>query len=176
MASKTKKCLFRPGLSLIEIVVTIVILVIIVIGTSGYRYHTALNARKADVGITATRIASLLLNSWKGLSGTSGYSFYNLDGSGGHDSMYTNFSEGLEIYTNSPGPDVGTGFNELDTTSDTFYRIVINNVNYYTTLSYKDEIDKPRLLNVCVGWMNDYQAWDDFGPNQMIVLSTYASN
>ncbi len=64
------------------------------LGVSGFRYYTAMDARKADVQITAARLASLLLSGWKGVGGYSGYSKYDLIGGvdlldpNGYDSDY----------------------------------------------------------------------------------------
>lgn len=58
------------GFSLIEVMVAILILSIAVIGTSGYRYYTALDARKADMQATAARVALMLCESWGGLKVT----------------------------------------------------------------------------------------------------------
>jgi len=156
-------------------------------GTSGYRYQAASNARKADVQITAARLASLLLNSWKGLGGYSGYSVYELLDPGDYDPGDPNdydpgdmddieLNPTLEITADAPGPDIPDGFNALDSIANPNYKIVVNGVNYYVAMSYKDEDDTPRLLNLCVGWMADYQAWDDSKPYRSVVLSTYAND
>jgi len=82
---------------------------------------------------------------------------------------------GLIIYDNAPGPAVPDGFNALDLFVNPNYRIVVNNVNYYATLSYKDEVSEPRILNVCVAWMNDYQTWTGQSYNS-VQFTTYAND
>ena len=69
-----KRLKSAAGITLIEVMVTIVVISIAVVGAAGYRYHSALNARRANVQITAARIALLMLESWKGQGGYSGYS------------------------------------------------------------------------------------------------------
>ncbi len=115
----------RAGLTLIEIMVTISVIVIVVMGVAAYRYHSALNVRRADIQITAARLALFLLDNWKGQGGNSNY-----------DPYQATLGPGLTIYNNAPGPAVPSGFTALDATPN--YRIAANGVSYYTTLSYKD--------------------------------------
>ncbi len=196
-----KRAKFATAVTLIEIMVAILILSIAVLGASGFRYYTAMDARKADVQITAARLASLILYGWKGSGGYSGYSKYDLIG--GVDPLDPNdydidydydtydpadydydtddpnsieFCPGLTIYDDAPGPTVPDGFSALDSSVvNPNYRIVVNNVNYYATLSYKDNVGEPRILNVCVAWMNDYQTWTE-QPYQSVKLTTYAND
>lgn len=190
------------GLTLVEVMVAIVVIMIAVIGAMGYQYHSALDARKADVQITAARLGSMLLYDWKGSGGYSGYSNYDVndltdfgDDPCDYDPDYdydiynpedydydiydTNdvvLAPVLEVYYNCPGPAIPDGFSALDAESNPNYRIVANGVNYYATLSYKDEVGEPRVLNVCVAWMNDYQTWSDSEPYQSVNLTTYAND
>jgi len=193
-----KQAKFAPAATLIEIITAILILSIAALSTSGFRYYSALNTRKADVQLTAARVASLILSTWKGSGGYSGYSKYDLIG--GVDALdpndydieydyvdyYSNDYDtdetdpvvlipGLIIYDNAPGPAVPDGFNALDLFVNPNYRIVVNNVNYYATLSYKDEVSEPRILNVCVAWMNDYQTWTGQSYNS-VQFTTYAND
>ncbi len=196
----TKRAKLSPAATLIEIIIAILILSITILTASGFRYNAAMDARKADVQITAARLASLLLSGWKGSGGYSGYSKYDLIGGvdpldpNGYDIDYDydsydpndydydtddpnsiEFCPGLTIYDNAPGPAVPDGFNALDSGTNPNNRIVVNNVNYYATLSYKDEEGEPRILNVCVAWMNDYKTWTE-QPYQSVKLTTYAND
>ncbi len=78
MIMTIKQAKFATAVTLIEVMVAIVILSVTVLGTSGFRYYAAMDARKADVQITAARLASHLLNGWKGVGGYSAYSIYEL--------------------------------------------------------------------------------------------------
>jgi type II secretory pathway pseudopilin PulG len=160
MRAKSKK--YR-AMTLIEIMVVMIIAMILVVGVSGYRYHAALNARKADVRITAARLAACLLNSWKAAGGYS-------------DVDPVSFGSGLTVSSNAPGPPIPLGFSALDAKVYPNYTIRTNRVHYYATLSYKDVAGQPRTLNVCVAWMNDYLLWDNAGPYQSLSLTTYASD
>ena len=181
-----KRAKFATAATLIEIMVAILILSIAVLGASGFRYYAAMDARKADVQITAARLASHLLNSWKGVGGYSGYSIYELLDPGDYDSSDPNdynpndtdpmeLGPRLEVYFNATGPAVPAGFSAMDSDVNPNYRIVVNHVNYYATLSYKDQVGEPRVLNVCVAWMNDYQMWTE-QPYRSVRLTTYADD
>ena len=190
------------GFTFIEIMGAILVLTVAVLGAAAYRYFATLDARKADVQITAARFASMLLDSWRGRGGYSGYSKYDLiEGSDAidpndydpdydydiynpddydydiiNDANSVEFCPGLTIYDDAPGPAVPAGFSELDSASNPNYRIVVDGVNYYATLSYKDEVGKPRVLNVCIAWMDDYQTWSDSEPYRSVSLTTYADD
>lgn len=186
MIMTIKRAKFATAVTLIEVMVAILILSIAVLGASGFRYYAAMDVRKADVQITAARLASLLLYGWKGNGGYSGYSFYELNNPGDYDPSDPNdynpndtdpveFGPGFEVNFNTTGPAVPAGFSALDSNANPNYRIVVNRVNYYATLSYKDPVGEPRVLNVCVAWMNDYQVWTE-QPYSSVRLTTYADD
>jgi len=68
MVTQTNKIWFRRGMTLVETLVAITILLIALIGTSTFRYNAALDGRKADAQTTAARIALMFCESWKGIS------------------------------------------------------------------------------------------------------------
>ncbi len=196
-----KRAKFPTAVTLIEVMVAILIMSVAVLGASGFRYYAAMDARKADVQVTAARLASLILSGWKGGGGYSGYSKYDLITGvdpldpNGYDPDYDydtynpadydydtddpnalEFCAGVTISDDAPGPVVPNGFNALDSGTNPNYRIVVNRVNYYATLSYKDPVGEPRVLNVRVAWMNDYQTWADSKPYQSVRLTTYADD
>lgn len=190
-----------PGITLTEVVVTIVIITVVATGGMSYRYHSAANARKADVQITAARLGWLMLDSWKGQGGYSGFSDYDIiegpdpwdpndydpeydyDNYNPDDYIYKTgditelvFGPGLTFYESAPGPDVPSGFIPLDSMCNPNFRIVANGVNYYITLSYKDEVGEPRVLHACVAWTDDYLTWSSSGAYQSVNLTTYAND
>ena len=67
---KTRSVKNRSGLTLIELMIAITVIVVGVLGAMMYRYHSALDARRADVKIGAARVGLLLLGDWKGTRGT----------------------------------------------------------------------------------------------------------
>jgi hypothetical protein len=199
MIMTTKRGKFAAAVSLVEVMIALAILLVMVLTASRFRYYAVADVRKADVQITAARLASLFLYGWKGRGGYSGYGKYNLVG--GDDPLDPNdydieydyatydpddyeydieepnsvtFS-GLTIYDNAPGPAVPDGFAALDSGTSPNFHIVANNANYYATLSYRDQEGKPRLLDVCVAWMDDYQTWAG-EPYRSVRLTTYAND
>jgi len=137
---KRKKRRHAKGFGLIEVMATILILVVAVTGSMAYQYHAVLNARKADLYATASRISNLMLETWKG--------------SGSLDSFspVTIFSSEMGISSSgSTGPDA--------VLTDTLgkYMVNENNANYYLTLSYADGASEARFLNVAIAWkQSDY--------------------
>jgi len=63
----------RLGVTLIEIMVGLTVIVIGVLGSMMYTYQSALNARNADVQVGAGRVALLILEGWKGAAGSETY-------------------------------------------------------------------------------------------------------
>jgi hypothetical protein len=118
--------------------VAVVILLIALIGTSSFRYHAALDARKADAQTAAARIAPMLCESWRGINGGLTYDAATYSG--------TN----LAITQSLDGPAKPADFTLLGS-----YVVVLDDVdgvNYYTTLSWKDVQPGLRALNVIVAW------------------------
>jgi type II secretory pathway pseudopilin PulG len=139
----------NSGLTLIEIMISIVVVIIAVIGAMGYRYYCALDARKADVQTTAARLGSMLLENWKAAGGYS-----RLDPLNGYDPEDLAFDPEV-IISDSGGIGPGGFDDEFGN-----YLIEVNRVGYYATLSYQDTAGQPRVLSVCVAWMPRDQAWD----------------
>ena len=137
MTVKRPRC--AAGMTLVEVMGAILILAVAVIGASAYRYHAALDARKADERATATRIALLLCENWRGVSGAvSGDEAFDAD---------DYFSHGLSVDSSGQGPEVPEDFTALAT-----YTVELNGITYYTTLSWKDVATGLRALNVVVAW------------------------
>ncbi len=63
----------RCGLTLIEIMVALTVIIVGVLGAMMYRYSSALGARKADVQVGAGRVGLLILEGWKGAGGRANY-------------------------------------------------------------------------------------------------------
>ena len=140
MHFKTRTTKYAKGFGLIEVMVTILLLVIAVTGSMAYQYHAVLNARKADLYATASRISNLMLETWKGAGSLDSFS------------PETVFNADMGISsTGSTGP--------AAILPDTLgkYMINENNANYYVTLSYEDNAATARFLNVAIAWkQRDY--------------------
>jgi len=126
------------GFSLIEVMVAILILSVAVIGTSGYRYYTALDARKADMQATAARVALMLCESWRGVKGDENYDPTSHFGS---ELQITTIADSDIIYV------APNGFTALG-----YYQILLNNFPCHMTMSWQDVSSGLRALNVIVAW------------------------
>ncbi|MHC4624696.1 MAG: type IV pilus modification PilV family protein [Planctomycetota bacterium] len=136
MANKRRK--YRAALTFIEIMIATVILLVAVLGTSAFRYSTALNARMADLQATASRIGLLLCESWRGSSDPNTF-----------DPTVLSDDSGFVIEASGHSVDSGlpAGFTALGT-----YRVAAEGVDYYVVLSWKDLFTDLRALNVTVIW------------------------
>jgi len=129
------------AVTLIEVMAAIVIVAIAVLGASGYRYYSTLDARRADFQNAAARIALLLCENWRGR----GYDCTTYDPTVHLD------SENLTV-RDSPGgvgPDYASGFTGLGR-----YEITMDGVDYWAALSWDDDAATVglRVLNVVVAW------------------------
>jgi hypothetical protein len=137
--------------------IAITILVAALIGTSNFRYYSALDSQKAEAKIAASRIGLLLCESWRGLGGTETYD------------PVAYLSSDLTITTSS-GPDEPGDFTLLGN-----YTVTVNNANFYITLSWKDVSTGLRALNIIVAWAQQQQGQSSFNDaDKTFKLTTYA--
>jgi len=125
------------AVTLIEVMAAIVIVAIAVLGASGYRYYSTLDARRADFQNAAARIALLLCENWRGR----GY-----DHTTDYDPVTHLTSAGLTVANSGVGPGYGLT-NHLGQ-----YEITADDVHYWAALSYDAGADGLRTLNVVVAW------------------------
>lgn len=134
----------QRGSTLISSLIAVAIILIAIIGTSNFRYYTALDSRRATAQTEAARIALLLCESWRGVQGD-----LNFD-------PITNLGSDLTLSIEE-GPECPEDFTSLgsylimldknDDQDDSEYHI-----SYYTTLSWNDIQPGLRALNVTVAW------------------------
>ena len=124
----------RNGFSLLDVIIASTVLLIAIAGTSAYRYHSALDQRKAAMQITAARAAQMLCESWRGVQGAATY----------NPTAYT--WADMTISTGT-GPTVPSGFTSLNS-----YALSSNNFNYNATLSWQNVSSGLRALNVQIAW------------------------
>ena len=154
----------NAGVSLIEVMVAITVLAVAALGASGYRYYSHLNARNADMQITAARIALLLCESWHGVNGDETYD------------PVAHLGSGLTI-TTVQRPDDLVSVEPEDFTLLGSYLLELDDKNYYAALYYKDVDTSLRALNVVVGWLKQHKTevtLDDEGQLKLFELTTYA--
>lgn len=159
MSQKTKKAWYRSGISLTETMNAVAILSITLIGVSGYRYCSSLDARKADAYIASARIGYLLSESWRGMQGYEAYD------------PVARLGAGMTI-TASEGPDAPGGYTVLGS-----YKIVLNDITFYATLSWRDINSSLRTLNTILVWaQRTHEQTDINDADKSFELTTYVLN
>ncbi|MHC4645454.1 MAG: type IV pilus modification PilV family protein [Planctomycetota bacterium] len=159
MATKNFKRL--KGVTLIEVMEAILILSIAVIGASGYRYYSTLDARRADMQSAAARTAMLLCESWRGDGGDTSYN------------PVTHLGSELSITTISDSKSLTSA----DFTVLGVYDVVMDNTHYYAALSWKDVSADLRALNVAVAWaQRDRGTIGMADADKVFRLTTYTLN
>lgn len=141
---KSKPCKFKKGLTLIEVMITLLIALIIITAVMGYMYASAINARAADVRITAARIGQLLLETWKitgHVDGSGKWSWNAID----FDPKDTDFNSALPSSFSDASVNLGGEGTELGD-----YVITIDSVQYFVTLLYNT--GQPSMLSARVAW------------------------
>ena len=129
-----KKFRFQSGASLIEVMISIVVLSIGVIAASSYRYHSTLDINRADTQAVAGGIGWTLCESWRGVRGDPSYN------------PVTCLTPALTIAADD-GPATPTGFTLLGK-----YQVTSNSVNYFVNMSWKDLSISLRIVNIAVAW------------------------
>ncbi len=134
-------------MSLVGTMIAITILLIAIIGTSTFRYAAALDGRRASAHTTASRVALVLGESWRGLKGDVTLDPTEL----GSSEMTVSASS----WNGHEKPD--------DFTLLGNYKVVLDpdSANYYATMSWKDVQPGLRALNVSVAWAQRSPGADD---------------
>lgn len=170
----------RTGLTMIEIMVTIAVLLIVVVGTSAFRYHAVLGARQAEARTTAARIAQMICESWRGANDPNTFNPVTvLDPA---MSLGNQYSDIVAISVSDNGPSVANGFTLLG-----YYKIVLDDndseqgdeASYWTTLAWQDVVAGLRALNIVVGWDARNPMLDSYssgGSSRTFKLTTYIAN
>lgn len=144
---------YKKGFSLIDALVAAVILIVGVLGTMMYRYHSTLDIRKANEQFQATTLAVTLSETWRGLGGSETFD------------PIVHFHSHLDITSDS---DVEK---PEDFTLLGGYQITVDNKAYTATLSYKDTISSLRTLNISIEWpLGNSEIEKEFE------VTTYAAN
>jgi Tfp pilus assembly protein PilE len=71
--NRHRKTHVRPGVTLIEVVVSILVVMVLSTGALSYQYYSTRDVAHSEAQAAASRIAILLLESWKGLDGDTDY-------------------------------------------------------------------------------------------------------
>ena len=145
------------GFSLTDTLVASVVLVIAILGNSGYRYQSLLSAQRADRWKTAATTAQFLFQSWAGMQGIGTFNPVSALGSS------------ITIAADA-GPSADAGF-----TSRGSYHIDLNGDRYFATLAWKDVESGLRALNVKVAWAQSKRGSTTFADaDKSFALTAYA--
>jgi type II secretory pathway pseudopilin PulG len=124
----------HKGFTLIDVIISVVILIVAISGTIQFRYHAAIQTRKANMRTAGAELALMLVETWRGVDGDE--TFDSID----------HFSPALTI-TSSTGPAMPAAYDLLGS-----YAIQWSDYDYTATLSSRDIGGGLRALNVIVAW------------------------
>lgn len=151
---------FNKALTLIEVLVSLLVILIVVIGVMSYMYACAENARRADVRVSATRLGLLVMEGWK--ADSADITLF--------DPAQLACSE-IAVDTSNTIMPVG-GLSEFQASP----KITVNGVSYFVKLTY--DLEQPQKMEVLVAWNpNNYSqsTGAGLGDNpETIVLHGYA--
>jgi len=141
----------NSGFTLIEVMVSMVVIMIIVIGAVSYMYACMWNARRADVRITATRVGQLLMETWK----LTGHYYFDEFGIQQWSWNVTDFDPtdtdfNLSLPYNFAVSAVTFDEEPIGVPFEDDYQAEIDGKIYFVTLSYRD--DNPYMLTARVAW------------------------
>jgi len=145
----------RRGLTLIEVMIALTLLLLATLGTVAFRYYVSLNTQKAQKQATAARLALLVGESWKGQKGSNTFD------------AVTNFDALLAIETSGTGPAAPGGHTHLET-----YKITSEGIHYYLTLSWQQISTDLIEMNIQVAWGHRTHGPLDFSTDDRIYSLT----
>lgn len=133
----------KSGVTLVELMVAMVVIIIAVLGATMYRYGSVTDARKADIQMCAGRVALLVMEEWKVAAGS--YTFDLAD----DISLNSVFANGSDDIT-------------ISAKIDDYWRVSLTggkDSHYYVKIGWEDDIDDDgsdddgiRRLDVQVAW------------------------
>jgi type II secretory pathway pseudopilin PulG len=155
------------GMSLIEVMVSVLLVTVIILGALMVRYYAVKHGVRADAYETAARVGQLLLEGWRST---------DLDVYDPND----RFPDQLLFVEAADGPDVAAdGFTTYVTpTGISHYDITLDHRHYYATLGYKPAVvtvgaEVPPMIHVAVAFENDYGTWDTSDAANYVKLTSY---
>ena len=140
----------NKGFTLVEIVVSMVILAVMALGSLTYEYHARVHKQIADAELTATQVAQLLLEDWKSTGGSTAYDPTSL----------------------------GLGFT-ADATNESLYYIEADGLGLFIDLVHQnvgyDSVTETTLrhISVAMAWRRDRQSGAPSASDPRYTLSTY---
>lgn len=147
------------GSSLIEVMLAAAVVSIAVIGGISYRYYSSLDGRRANIHATTARVALLLCESWRGTNASLTYDPIN------------HLDLDLLTITADDGPAAPEDFTTLSS-----HKLIVSDITYYATLSFRDVDTGLRALNVRVAWQRRDQSDKDLSDmDGVFELNSYVS-
>jgi len=126
--TKYLKC---RGLSIVEVMIAMAIVIIVALGTLSFQYHGVKHSRSSEAQIAAARLGQLILEDWKSTGGASDYNPIDL-GLGfvvptspetgtykivlDYQTFYLQLSQELVGIANNPDPVAGITLQQLSVT------------------------------------------------------------
>lgn len=154
----------RPGFTLVECMVATLVLMITFSGILGFRYHSVLDAQRAEDQLLAARVAFAISEAWRGHRGATdfdpaqqGFDNHfqiqpvNADGDTGFSDSKTIKLSGTML---AMAPSSPSGSELLGS-----YQIRIEGRQFQADLSYKNagHVPNTRILNVNLSWQDQRQ-------------------
>ncbi len=156
------------GVTLIETMVAVAIMLVAVTGATFYQYYTVLDARKADLRMEAARLGLTLLEGWKGAGCATSFD-PQTDFANGQSSE---FAAALGAWIPGAG-DPPLGMNKVCGK----YAVTTENNTYFMILSYNEQSlpdNTPMAMNVLVMWdSRGYGGSDIANAGSSLGLTTY---
>jgi prepilin-type N-terminal cleavage/methylation domain-containing protein len=147
----------RDGFSLVEVMISILIIVIVALGTMSFQYHGVKHSRSSEAQIAATRLGQLILEDWKSTGGAAGYNPTTL---------------GLGFVTPTT-PETGSYKITLD--YQTFYLTFAQQLVTVSSGSNPDTVAGVALyqLRVTVNWRKDFGTGATSGSDPTLTFTTF---
>lgn len=150
------------GFTLIEIVISILIIMVLATGAMGYQYYSVRDVNLSEVQATAVRMSMLLLEAWKGEQGDETFD------------PVSAFETQITISSSMTGPAVPTDKGGASLTLLGYYEIEVQGTYYYAALSWKAASSlEPKVLNVTTTWRRDYGEGELQGNELSVQYSTF---
>ncbi|MCE5185506.1 MAG: hypothetical protein LLF76_05215 [Planctomycetaceae bacterium] len=148
--------------TLVEVVISILIIMVLVNGVLGYQYFSTHDVRLSEVQASGARLGLLLLESWKAGGGPAGFD------------PVAQFGDKMKIEAIAGGPAVPDGEDAFIKQGS--YGVRMANTYYFVTLSQAEANEQePQALSVIVAWKKDYSAGDLTGEEANIPFSAFVS-
>jgi hypothetical protein len=160
--AKDRRFGLRSAFTLIEVMLSILIIMVLATGAMGYQYFAVRDVKHSEVQAGAARLGLLVLEKWKGAEGDAAFD------------PVSEFNAQLEIQAVGTGPAVPDNAIGLPLTPLGFYQVRMEGITYYLTPAWDAaSILEPMLLNVTIAWRRDYAPGALAGDEPFVRYSTY---